>query len=131
MQRHRLEATRLIAAGPPPISMREGAEAMHRLLDSAPDTEAVICVSDLSAFGALSACQRRGVDVPGQISIAGFGNYEVGAICVPSITTIDPLPRQIGAFAAELLCDLLDEKADDMPVRRHILPQLLIRESSI
>jgi len=131
MQRHRLEATRLIAAGPPPISMREGAEAMHRLLDSAPDTEAVICVSDLSAFGALSACQRRGIDVPGQISIAGFGNYEVGAICVPSITTIDPLPRQIGAFAAELLCDLLDEKADDMPVRRHILPQLLIRESSI
>ena len=60
MQAHGLDASRLIAAGPPPISMREGAEAMVHLLDTAPDTEAVICVSDLSAFGALSACQRCG-----------------------------------------------------------------------
>ena len=130
MQRHGLDATRLIAAGPPPISMREGANAMVNLLDTAPDTQAVICVSDLSAFGALSACQRRGIDVPGQISIAGFGNYEVGAICVPSITTIDPAPRKIGEMAAKLLCDVLDGQAQ--PERHlNIVPQLLLRESSV
>jgi LacI family gluconate utilization system Gnt-I transcriptional repressor len=74
MQAHGIDATRLVASGPPPISMREGAEAMGRLLDTLPDTRAVICVSDLSAFGALTECQRRGVDVPGDISIAGFGD---------------------------------------------------------
>lgn len=130
MQAHGLDATRLIAAGPPPISMREGAEAMVHLLDTAPDTEAVICVSDLSAFGALSACQRRGIVVPDQISIAGFGNYEVGSICVPSITTIDPAPREIGARAAKLICKMLDEGTSS-PVREHIQPRLLVRESSI
>lgn len=130
MERHGLDATRLIAAGPPPISMLEGADAMGRLLDSAPDTEAVICVSDLSAFGALSACQRRGVSVPGRLSIAGFGNYEVGAICVPSITTIDPSARQIGEMAARLLCDLLDNGGTG-PRREEIVPQLLLRESSV
>jgi LacI family transcriptional regulator, gluconate utilization system Gnt-I transcriptional repressor len=67
MQARGLDATRLIAAGPPPISMREGADAMGRLLDTLPDTQAVICVSDLSAFGALTECQRRGVAVPGRI----------------------------------------------------------------
>ncbi len=130
MQRHGLDATRLIAAGPPPISMREGAEAMVHLLETAPDTEAVICVSDLSAFGALSACQRRGIAVPDQISIAGFGNYEVGAICVPSITTIDPSPSEIGRRAAELLCRVLDS-GSNLPICEEIDPRLLLRESSI
>jgi len=130
MHAHGLDGSRLIAAGPPPISMREGAEAMNHLLDSRPDTQAVICVSDLSAFGALTACQRRGIDVPGQISISGFGNYEVGAISVPSITTIDPSPAQIGAIAAELLCKL-EQCPDTTPVHYRIAPQLLLRESSV
>lgn len=130
MQKHGLDATRLIAAGPPPISMREGAEAMAHLLDTAPDTEAVICVSDLSAFGALSACQRRGIAVPDQISIAGFGNYEVGSICVPSITTIDPAPNEIGTRAARLICKMLDEPYSERSLE-HIKPQLLVRESSV
>jgi len=130
MHAHGLDGSRLIAAGPPPISMREGAEAMQALLDTRPDTQAVICVSDLSAFGALTACQRRGIDVPGQISIAGFGNYEVGAISVPSITTVDPSPAQIGAIAAELLCKL-EQSPDTAPVCHRIVPQLLLRESSV
>lgn len=130
MQSHGLDASRLIAAGPPPISMREGAEAMIHLLDTAPDTEAVICVSDLSAFGALSACQRRGISVPDQISIAGFGNYEVGSICVPSITTIDPAPKEIGTRAARLICKMLDHPSSEQALE-HIKPQLLVRESSV
>lgn len=130
MESRGLDATRLVAAGPPPISMREGADAMERLLDSAPDTEAVICVSDLSAFGALSACQRRGVPVPQRISIAGFGNYEVGAICVPSITTIDPSARLIGDRAAQFLCDLLENLQEEKHSEQ-IVPKLLLRESSV
>lgn len=129
MQSHGLDATRLIDAGVPPISMREGAEAMGQLLDLLPDTEAVICVSDLSAFGALTECQRRGVDVPGRISIAGFGDYEVGAVCVPSLSTINPFPREIGTRAAELILQLLHCK-DITGHQISIAPQLLIRDSS-
>ncbi|OYU18271.1 MAG: LacI family transcriptional regulator [Rhodobacteraceae bacterium PARR1] len=129
MQAHGLDATRLIAAGVPPISMREGADAMGRLLDTLPDTEAVICVSDLSAFGALTECQRRGVDVPGRISIAGFGDYEIGAISVPTLTTINPFPREIGAQTAALILKVLDG-AQTTPATLSILPRLLPRQSS-
>ena len=129
MQAQGLDATRLIAAGVPPISMREGADAMARLLDTLPDTEAVICVSDLSAFGALTECQRRGVEVPGRISIAGFGDYEIGAISVPTLTTINPFPREIGAQTAALILKVLDgEQAE--PATLSILPRLLPRQSS-
>jgi LacI family gluconate utilization system Gnt-I transcriptional repressor len=129
MQAHGLDATRLIAAGVPPISMREGAEAMGRLLETLPDTQAVICVSDLSAFGALTECQRRGVDVPGRLWIAGFGDYEIAGIAVPALTTINPFPRDIGARTAELILDVLDGR-QDKPARIAISPELLIRQST-
>ena len=129
MEAHGLDATRLIAAGVPPISMREGAEAMGRLLDTLPDTQAVICVSDLSAFGALTECQRRKVDVPGRLWIAGFGDYEIAGIAVPALTTINPFPRDIGARTAELILDVLDGR-QDRPAHIAISPELLIRQST-
>jgi LacI family transcriptional regulator, gluconate utilization system Gnt-I transcriptional repressor len=128
MQAQGLDATRLIAAGAPPISMREGAAAMGRLLESLPDTQAVICVSDLSAFGALTECQRRGIRVPEDIWIAGFGDYEIAEVSVPALTTINPFPREIGAKAAALILDVLDGRHEGM-VALSITPKLLVRQS--
>lgn len=129
MQAHGLDATRLIAAGVPPISMREGADAMARLLETLPDTEAVICVSDLSAFGALTECQRRGIAVPGRLWIAGFGDYEIAEIAVPALTTINPFPRDIGTRTAALILDVLDGKQES-PARIATAPELMLRQST-
>jgi len=123
-----LDATRLIAAGKAPISMREGAAAMACLLHDLPDTEAVICVSDLSAFGALTECQRRGVAVPGQMAIAGFGAYDIAEICVPTITTIDPKPTDIGRKTARMVLDVLGHTQD--PALEQITPVLQIGQST-
>jgi LacI family transcriptional regulator, gluconate utilization system Gnt-I transcriptional repressor len=128
MQANGLAASRLIAAGIPPISMREGAAAMGRLLDTLPDTQAVICVSDLSAFGALTECQRRGIDVPEQIWIAGFGDYEIAEVAVPSLTTINPFPHDIGIGVAELILRVLDGRQPEA-ARVEVAPRLLIRQS--
>ncbi len=89
----------------------------------------MICVSDLSAFGALTECQRRGVRVPGQIAVAGFGDYEIAGICVPSLTTINPLPREIGEHAAKLILDVLDGKKSD-PTTIAISTVLMQRQST-
>ena len=90
---------------------------------------AVICVSDLSAFGALTECQRRGVAVPGDIWIAGFGDYEIAEVSVPALTTINPFPRDIGTRTAELILDVLDGR-QNKPARIAISPELLIRQST-
>ncbi|CTQ51195.1 LacI family DNA-binding transcriptional regulator [Jannaschia donghaensis] len=128
MQARGLDATRLIRAGQPPISMHEGAAAMAYLLDKAPDTEAVICVSDLSAFGALTECQRRGVSVPDDIAIAGFGAYDIAGICVPTLTTVDPCPAQIGDRAADLVLTLIETPGG--PAVARIEPVLKIGQST-
>lgn len=125
---HGLDASRLIDAGAPPISMREGANAMARLLTEYPDTEAVICVSDLSAFGALTECQRRGVPVPERIAIGGFGDYEIGGISVPALTTINAQAREIGTRTGELILDLIEERENAAHIT--IEPELIVRGSS-
>jgi LacI family gluconate utilization system Gnt-I transcriptional repressor len=128
MAAHGLDPTRLIAAGPPPISMREGAEAMARLLDTYPETDAVICVSDPSAFGALTECQRQGVAVPERIAIGGFGNYEISDICVPSLTTIDAHSREIGEKTGTLILNILTSSGDVSNLT--IRPEMIVRASS-
>ncbi|MCV0429780.1 MAG: LacI family DNA-binding transcriptional regulator [Roseibium sp.] len=127
-----LSSDRLIGAGEPPISMREGADAMSRLLKDFPDTEAVICVSDLSAFGALTECMRKGVKVPDDIAISGFGAYDISSICVPTLTTIDPHPVEIGRKTGEVIMSLLRGEGDKQngPIRLEIGPQLSVGGSS-
>lgn len=132
MERRGCDTSRLIGAGQPPISMREGADAMAKLLQEYPDTQAVLCVSDLSAFGAMTECARRGVSVPDEIAIAGFGAYEIASICVPTLTTIDPKPRIIGERTAGLILSLLGENHDnlDPPAPVIIEPKLCIGGST-
>ncbi|WP_206050294.1 LacI family DNA-binding transcriptional regulator [Oceaniglobus ichthyenteri] len=111
MAQRGLPADRMVGAGPPPISMREGADAMARLLSDYPDTDAVMCVSDQSAFGAMTECARRGVRVPQDIAIAGFGAYDIASLSVPTLTTIDPFPALIGTRTADLILALRDGTA--------------------
>ncbi|OWV69580.1 LacI family transcriptional regulator [Rhizobium sp. R634] len=96
---------RVISFGVPPITMEQGGQAVVSLLERWPDTEVVLCVSDLSAFGAIMECKRRGMNVPVDIAIAGFGDYEISSICHPSITTINVDCYGIGQQAAVRLLD--------------------------
>lgn len=131
MRRHGLDATRLVAAGVPPVSMIEGASATRVLLEQWPDIDAILCVSDLVAFGALTECLRLGIVMPDQIAIAGFGNYEVAEVSVPPITTVDPFPEAIGRESAEAVLRALGlvERSDAHTAE--IVPQLLVRASTV
>ena len=98
-----LPGGRVISFGQPPISMAQGAEALAQLVRQWPDVDAAVCVSDLSAFGALMECQRRGWSVPGRIAIAGFGDFEVAKNCHPRLTTVAVDCDAIGRAAGEVL----------------------------
>ncbi|MTJ83836.1 MAG: LacI family DNA-binding transcriptional regulator [Telmatospirillum sp.] len=90
-----------------PLSFTEGAQSISRLLDLAPDVEAVFAISDLQGVGALLECQRRGIRVPEDLSIMGFGDFEIGRQCVPSLTTIQTDSRAIGRQVAEIILNAL------------------------
>lgn len=102
---------RVFRAGRPPMSIEDGAEALPRLLEQYPDTDCIFCVSDAPAFGVLSALKARGVDVPGQIGLAGFGNFEVSRFSSPTISTVVVDPRRIGSEAGRLIGRVLEDPA--------------------
>jgi LacI family gluconate utilization system Gnt-I transcriptional repressor len=128
MRRHGLAPDRLVATGVPPVSMRSGALAARDLLARFADTEAVACVSDLAAFGVLSECQRRGIAVPDAVAIAGFGNFEIAGSCVPTLTTVDPAPHQIGRQAAAIVGRALAGGAGQESI--FVEPVLIVRQST-
>ncbi|WP_165349980.1 MULTISPECIES: LacI family DNA-binding transcriptional regulator [unclassified Mesorhizobium] len=131
LQGRGLDASRVIASGVPPISMREGAAAMVEMISRWPDTQAVMCVSDLSAFGALMECVRRGIRVPEDVAIAGFGAYDLAEQSVPPITTIDVGAHEIGVRVAELVLDLLSgRRAADDRVVVGMTPKVIVRHTA-
>jgi len=115
---------RVISFGQPPISMAQGAEAVAQLVRQWPDVDAVVCVSDLSAFGALTECQRRGWAVPQRIAIAGFGDFEVAKNCHPRLTTVALGCVGIGRAAGELLLRAIEasRKGERLPPETVLIP---------
>ncbi|MHA6691654.1 LacI family DNA-binding transcriptional regulator [Devosia sp. A449] len=101
------DAPRVLAFGEPPITLKQGPQAVQALQARWPDLDAVICVSDLLAFGMLAECQRQGIAVPGQWAIAGFGNYDVSEATMPALTTIDVQARMIGTRVGDAMLEAI------------------------
>ena len=99
----------VIRHGDVPFSFTSGADAMARLLDIEPHLEAAFLISDVGCFGALMECQRRGIVVPDDMSLVGFGDFEIGVQSVPPLTTVAIDAIGIGRETALLLLNLLDE----------------------
>jgi len=106
----RLPVGRIVALGKPSASMSHGAKALDLMLARWPDTDAVLCVSDLSAFGVLAECQRRGIEVPNRLALAGFGDFEVARCCHPPLTTVAVDCVGIGRRAAHIVLDALEAR---------------------
>lgn len=112
----KLGEPRVVRLGESPITMSHGGPAMAALLAQWPDTDAVMCVSDMSAFGAIMECHRRGLSVPEDIAVAGFGNFEVAACCHPAITTVSVDAYGIGLRTGEALLAALQARDSGEPV---------------
>jgi DNA-binding LacI/PurR family transcriptional regulator len=104
-----------------------GEAAMARLLEDAPDLDAVFVASDLMAAGALAALRRAGRRVPEDVAVGGFDDSAVATTVEPALTTIrQPLPR-ISREMVRLLLDLIDGQS---PAAVILPTDLVIRDSA-
>ncbi|HQY46474.1 MAG TPA: LacI family DNA-binding transcriptional regulator [Usitatibacteraceae bacterium] len=111
-----------------PISLAGGREGMRALLAPGPRPTAVICINDVFAVGAITQCQEAGLDVPGDVSVAGFGDMEIAGVFRPGITTIRTPTTEMGRLAAEsLVASLGGESAG---ARIELEAALVIRAST-
>jgi LacI family gluconate utilization system Gnt-I transcriptional repressor len=69
--------------------------------------DALQCGTDVLAVGAILECQRRGINVPGQLAISGFDDLPIASSIVPTLTTVKidriGLGRRVGRVLLQRL----------------------------
>lgn len=91
-------------------------------------TTALLVRADVEAIGIAQHCERRGLDVPGDLSIVAYDD-EVAGLFSPPLTAIHPPRTHIGATAVELLAARLVDPG--RPVHRVVIsPTLFVRDST-
>jgi len=91
-----------------PSNVGDGAAAFAAMLATPGGIDAVAFSNDVLALGALFECQKRGIRIPDDVALAGFGDLDFSAHCSPALTTLRPPREAIGAETARLLGERLD-----------------------
>ena len=98
------------------IQILEGdftSEQAEKIIDSAlkqSNPTTIICATDRMALGAKKAIQSNNKRVPEDISLVGFGGYDLATLVTPNLTTIQFKNEKAGQLAAETVIDLMNEK---------------------
>lgn len=116
---------------PQGLYIEGGMAGMADLLALPVAPDAVFAATDFAAIGAAQYLKQRGLRVPADVLLAGFGNELMSAYVDPPLTTVNQLNVQMGETAVRLLLNVL-EKADTGPApHRFVLkPELIVRQSS-
>ena len=90
---------------------------------------AIVCFSDVIAFGVLAACYRRGLRPGIDLSVTGFDDMGAAAYSAPALTSVRVRTDLIGDRASELL--LARIAGDRQPAVREMMPpELVVRETT-
>lgn len=68
----------------------------------------IICATDNIALACYKEIKERGLEVPDDISLIGFGGYEVSSLLAPSITTIRFENEEAGCIAGRTIINLIE-----------------------
>ncbi|MEQ1951179.1 LacI family DNA-binding transcriptional regulator [Mesorhizobium sp. CN2-181] len=112
-----------------PITAQGGAEALVTLTDRHADIDAIFFSSDTLAVGAIQECHRRRWPVPERIAIAGYGDMDLAAQLVPSLTTVKVNRYEMGRRAVRQLLARLSGDAK-VPTITSLGFEIVDRESA-
>ena len=96
---------------PAPTTLKSGREALARLLAQHPAVDAVFCSSDLLALGVSTEARVRGLSMPDQLAVVGFGDMEFAGALEPALTTVRINGAVIGRQAAQFIVDRAEGRA--------------------
>ena len=114
---------------PAPTTLKRGRGALADLLAADPSIDAVFCSSDLLALGVLTEARTRGLSVPDQLAVIGFGDQAFAEDLAPALTTVQIQGGAIGRQAAQFIVDRAEGRAVE-PRIVDIGFSIIVRESA-
>ncbi|MCP5088777.1 MAG: LacI family DNA-binding transcriptional regulator [Rhodobacteraceae bacterium] len=94
-------------------ALLKGREMTQVMLERTPDIDFLYYSNDMIGAGGLLYCLEKGLDVPGQIGLAGFNGVELldGLPC--KLATMDACRAEIGREAARIIAERAKADGDD------------------
>ncbi|GAB7189576.1 LacI family DNA-binding transcriptional regulator [Kineococcus sp. NUM-3379] len=106
-----------------------GAEGLARLLELPEPPTAVFCGNDVIALGVLEEARRRGLRVPGDLSVVGFDGTDLTENTHPRLTSVAQPLREMGRTALRTVVRLADgEELESHHVE--LATTLVVRDST-
>ncbi|MCR4470462.1 LacI family DNA-binding transcriptional regulator [Burkholderia sp. SCN-KJ] len=112
------------------FSYQQGFAAAKELLGRARQRlDAVFCVNDILAIGAMDAARSLGLSIPGDLWVVGYDDIEQASWESFNLTTVR---QPLGAMADQTIRFLLDRMAghEGVPRRRSLPNELIVRAST-
>ncbi|MBR8168047.1 LacI family DNA-binding transcriptional regulator [Burkholderia cenocepacia] len=108
LQQHGMEMLPMLEL-PAPATLQTGRDALVRLLDG-PLPDVLVCSTDTLALGILAEAANRGMKLPDDVAVMGFGDLSTAAYAHPALSTVRIDGAAIGQLAARALLARLDEE---------------------
>jgi LacI family transcriptional regulator len=105
-----------------------GVTGAEQLLDVTDRPTAIFASNDDMAAGVIAACYRRGIQIPQQLSVAGFDDTPLAATISPSLTTIYQPSRELASEAIGLLLEEIASPSETP--NRHLLGYRMVPRDS-
>nr|WP_245637925.1 LacI family DNA-binding transcriptional regulator [Actinomadura rubrobrunea] len=111
------------------FSEASGVAAAERLLEMAPDLDAVFAADDPMALGAMRVLKKRGRRIPDDVAVVGFEDSASAPVADPPLTTVHQSVEEMGRRMARLLVSRI--RGEPVPEPVVILQtHLVLRESA-
>lgn len=88
-----------------PTTLGSGRRGLADLLDRAGGVDAVFCSSDSLALGVMIEAQARGLRIPEDVAIVGFGDLALARDLDPALTSVRIDGNAIGRQAAQFIVE--------------------------
>jgi len=109
-------------------SFYAGYYGAEQLLSGNPSIRVLYFLDDNMAVGGLMFCQQKGIKIPGDVAIAGFGGLDIGSVLPARLTTTSVRRLRVGKLAAEHLIKRLG--GAPVPVKQDVGFELVRGETA-
>jgi len=113
-----------------PTSLGQARDATARLISHPDRPTAIICHTDYLAVGAIRALTEAGLEVPDDISVAGFNDIELGRFLPTSLTTISHDRTGLADELVKRLVSRINGTREPECFQTEVHHRLVLREST-
>ncbi len=105
-------------------ALAKGREMTQAMLERSPDLDFLYYSNDMIGAGGLLYLLEQGIDIPGQIGLAGFNNVELLQGLPRKLATMDACRLEIGQQAAKIIATQLDDPNAEIETRVTLTPKV-------